>query len=338
MYIVKKETNDLIHKKMPKKNRRNFISQLGIGVGAGLLGINYGQSKGKDENCTMTPIQDQGPFPVMEFRSQQDHDIDLTRIKGNKEVAKGTIITLHGVVKDKDCNTIAGAVVEIWQANHFGKYRHEFQDKGKSDPNFQGWGQAVTNERGEYRFTTIIPGEYGNRARHIHFKIARRGYHELITQLYFDGEPRNKTDGILNRLTHEEQLQVIMPFANGKISFDPVLEKVESGKVSEKVLKEYTGTYLPKDPAGMAEYIKELTGKTYKKYWLKLTHKGEQIFLSFPFIDPVEIGWYAKDEFQSWAYENSWITFQRNDAGKVKGLHLNFGEDQFVEFIKEKVR
>lgn len=317
-----------------KWRRRNWL-KLSLSAIAGTITTSFVKNKNTGD-CILTPIQDQGPYPVMGFRNQPDHDIDLTQIKGSNESAKGQIITVTGTVKDKDCQIISGAVVEIWQANHFGKYRHEFQDKGESDPNFQGWGQAVTNKNGAYSFKTIIPGEYGNRARHIHFKVSRLDYHELTTQLYFAGEERNKTDGIINRLAHEEQMLVIRPIENNSISFDVILEKVDSGKVSEKVLKEYVGTYLPEDVTGMKDYVKSVTGKTYNDYWIKLTCKGDQLYLSMPFIATIEIGWYSKDEFQSWAYEGSFIRFQRDTGGKLSGLRLHFSEQQYVAFNKNK--
>ena len=112
---------------------------------------------------------------------------------------------------------------------------------GTDDAYFQGWAQAVTNDKGNYSFTTILPGIYGKRTRHIHFKVARRGFHELVTQLYFDGEERNKTDGLLNALTHEEQMLVIRKLEDSTnipvIRFDIHLEPVRPGVLPEKVLK-----------------------------------------------------------------------------------------------------
>ena len=166
---------------MNKKNynRRNFLSNLGFTVGSGIIGSGF-ISYNKDlinEECKATPILELGPFAVMKFRKQADHDIDLTQIDGNSNLAFGQIITVFGKVTDKNCNAIHGAIVEIWSANHFGKYHHEY-DKSKlqDDPNFQGWGQAITNEFGEYKFKTIYPGPYGSRTRHIHYKVSKRDY------------------------------------------------------------------------------------------------------------------------------------------------------------------
>lgn len=85
---------------------------------------------------------------------------------GQSGTATGDIIVVEGKIFNTDCKPVAGAIVETWPTNHHGKYRHEFDDEGKSDPNFQGWAQAVTNAKGEYRFKTIIPGLYGRRTHH----------------------------------------------------------------------------------------------------------------------------------------------------------------------------
>ncbi len=75
----------------------------------------------------------------------------------------------------------------IWQANKYGKYTHEYdRSEIKDDPHFQGWGQVVTNEEGEYGFKTIKPAAYPLDLEkndwctpHIHFKVSRRGYIEF---------------------------------------------------------------------------------------------------------------------------------------------------------------
>lgn len=324
-------------------DRRKWL-KLGLGLTAGAIGSGFTISKITDtnDNCRLTPILELGPYPVMKYRNQADHDIDLTSIKGNKGIAKGKKLLLSGIITDENCKPIQGAVVEIWQANHFGKYHHEFDNKGEEDPNFQGWGQAITNAKGEYKFKTIVPGLYGYRARHIHLKISKRGYHELTTQLYFDGEERNKTDGILNNFPHEDQQQIIRPMvADGdinKMEFNISIDKVKEGTVSEKVLKEYVGKYeMQSSDKGFSfeALAKETTGKEYKKIILSLQNEGEQLYMTLPFSPKTEIGWAAKDEFQSWAFYNSFIRFQRNDAGKVISLHLHISEDQFVTGIKK---
>ncbi len=328
-----------------KKNidRRKWL-KLGLGLTAGAIGSGFTISKitNKEDACKLTPILELGPYPVMKYRNQPDHDIDLTAIKGKKGIAKGQVLIVSGIISDENCKPIQGAVVEIWQANHFGKYHHEFDKKGEEDPNFQGWGQAITNAKGEYRFKTIVPGLYARRARHIHYKISKRGFHELTTQLYFDGEERNKTDGILNNFPHEDQLLITRPMTAvvgiNTMNFSIVLDKAKEGVVSEKVLKEYIGTYtLENENAGFSfrEFVKNVIGEEYNNIPMQFQNKGNQLYMTLPFSPKTEIGWSSKDEFQSWAFFNSFIRFQRNAAGKVTGLHFHLSEDQFVKGFKK---
>jgi protocatechuate 3,4-dioxygenase, beta subunit len=178
--------------------RRKWL-KLGLGLAAaGVAGPAFIISKiqADSDDCKDTPVQELGPYPTMKYRTQADHDIDFTKVEGQSGVAIGQIISVYGKIYDDKCTPLKGAIVEIWSANHFGKYHHEFDEGGQQDPNSQGWGHAITNDNGEYRFKTILPGLYGRRTRHIHFIVSKRGHHELTTQLYFGGEERNKTDGV----------------------------------------------------------------------------------------------------------------------------------------------
>ena len=182
---------------------------------------------------------------------------------------------------------------------------------------------------------------YAERARHIHFKISRRGYHELTTQLFFEGGERNNTDFILNFLTHDEQLLVTKKISDKdqqkQIEFNITLDKVKQGEISEKAVREYTGKYLLNNaPFDFETFAKTLTGNTYKNLEIELSNKKSQLYLKTPFSPRVEIGWAAKDEYQSWAFNNTFIRFIRGENGKVSGLKLHFSEEQYVEGIKKK--
>ena len=326
-----------------EQNRRKFLTNFSLTVGAGILSSSFNIPKSvvDIEECKKTPILEIGPYAVMQYRNQADHDIDLTQIKGQNGLATGQHIIIFGKVTDKDCNPLKNVVVEIWSANHYGRYRHEFDNKGEIDPYFQGWGQAITNEKGEYRFKTVIPGLYANRARHIHFKISRRDYHELTTQLFFEGGERNNTDFILNYLTHDEQLLVTKKLIDNdkqkEIEFNITLDKIKQGEISEKAVKEYTGKYLLKNaPFDLKTLVKGLTGNTYKDIVIELTNKKSQLFMQTPFSPKIEIGWTAKDEYQSWAFNNTFLRFKRNESGKVNRLKLHFSEEQYVEGTKKK--
>jgi len=99
------------------------------------------------------------------------------------------------------------ALIEVWQANRWGKYEHpdDITD-APLDPNFKGWGRMLTDAEGRYQFRSIKPGAYPNpgydhwmRPPHIHYSIFAAGLMQrLITQLYFPGESLNDIDPILN--------------------------------------------------------------------------------------------------------------------------------------------
>ena len=134
----------------------------------------------------LTPRQTEGPFYPVE--DQLDTDADLIRLEGSSLFALGEVIIVKGQVTDQNCNPVKGALVEIWQACASGKYNHPSDpNTAPIDPNFQYWGKSVTDDQGRYKFRTILPGAYPAdtdwmRPPHIHFKISRVGYKELITQ------------------------------------------------------------------------------------------------------------------------------------------------------------
>jgi protocatechuate 3,4-dioxygenase beta subunit len=197
---------------------RRTALQLGLGAMAGAVGgvVLASSAPGGPpaEACAATPAQMEGPF--YPDRDQPDKDLDLTHLEGGTGRAEGDVIYVEGRVLDDDCQPVPGALVEIWQANKWGRYRHTGDtNTAPLDPHFQGWGQVVSDEEGRYRFKTIVPGAYPAedgwvRPPHIHFKVARRGYHELITQMYFAGEALNDEDLILREVPAEERARVVV--------------------------------------------------------------------------------------------------------------------------------
>lgn len=167
-------------------------------------------------SCGLTPAQTEGPFYPIE--DQLDKDSDLTYVKDKSKRALGEVIVLRGVVLDDECKPIKNALVEIWQACASGKYNHPGDpNPAQLDPNFQYWGRSMTNDKGEYEFKTIIPGQYQAtstwmRPAHIHFKVHRRGHEELTSQLYFKGDRFNSSDRILQSLNEKDQKSVIVDF------------------------------------------------------------------------------------------------------------------------------
>lgn len=180
---------------------------------------------GAGEQCIVTPKQTQGPFYPGE--KQFTADFDLTRLPGRAERAKGQIVYVLGRVLDADCNPVENANVEIWQACATGSYNHDRDpNPAPRDPNFRYWSEAFTDAKGEYAFKTIIPGAYPAdtdwmRPAHIHFRVAKRGYKELITQMYFEGDQYNDKDLILNQIPASQRGSVIVRFSPSAPSFEP---------------------------------------------------------------------------------------------------------------------
>lgn len=114
------------------------------------------------------------------------------------ESAIGERIIVHGRVLDERGQPVPGALLEFWQANAGGRYRHKKESYlAALDPNFGGCGRTITDENGYYAFRTIKPGPYpwpngvnDWRPAHIHFSIFGHGFSQrLITQMYFEGDP-----------------------------------------------------------------------------------------------------------------------------------------------------
>lgn len=110
----------------------------------------------------------------------------------------GERIILHGRVLDQNSKPVANTLVEIWQANAGGRYRHKKDTYlAPVDPNFGGCGRTLTDENGYYYFRTVKPGAYpwrnhinSWRPAHIHLSIFGSGFAQrLITQCYFEGDP-----------------------------------------------------------------------------------------------------------------------------------------------------
>jgi protocatechuate 3,4-dioxygenase, beta subunit len=140
----------------------------------------------------------------------QADDSDLTTRHEGEPI--GERITVGGRVFDTEGKPLRRTLVEIWQANAAGRYRHTWDRwPAPLDPNFDGAGRCVTDDDGRYRFTTIKPGPYpwGNhynawRPAHIHFSLLGRAFAQrLVTQMYFPGDPFFPYDPIFNSVADE---------------------------------------------------------------------------------------------------------------------------------------
>ena len=155
-----------------------------------------------------TPDQILGPFyPV---HRTPDPTGDLT--DGGR--AQGLVLHLAGTISRLDETPVAGAEVQIWQANSHGRYRHEGDvNPAPLDPYFDGFAVATTGADGRYAFTTVKPVAYPTspttwRPAHIHFRVTTQR-EQFVTQMYFEGDPHNDTDAYLRSVRRTEAL--IMP-------------------------------------------------------------------------------------------------------------------------------
>jgi protocatechuate 3,4-dioxygenase beta subunit len=132
-------------------------------------------------------------------------DADLTRQHAAEP--QGQRIIVYGQVRDSDGRAVPDTLLEIWQANAAGRYRHVADNwPAPLDPNFTGAGRTLSDRAGNYRFVTIKPGIYpwGNhhnawRPAHIHFSLFGRAFtSRLVTQMYFPDDALLPFDPIFN--------------------------------------------------------------------------------------------------------------------------------------------
>jgi len=163
-----------------------------------------------------TPAQMPGPFYPLVFPLDQDND--LASVKGRDGIAHGEIVNVGGRVLDASGRPQGGVRIEIWQVNGYGRYHHEGDDSDKPlDPNFQGYGTAVSDEGGVYRFRTVKPLAYPGRAPHIHFALTRRDFGTFTTQMYVAGAPENGRDFLLSRIRDRKAREsLVVPFVHAQ--------------------------------------------------------------------------------------------------------------------------
>ncbi|HJV88274.1 MAG TPA: protocatechuate 3,4-dioxygenase subunit beta [Noviherbaspirillum sp.] len=158
-------------------------------------------------------------------------DNDLIRNYAKDGLPIGERIIVHGFVRDELGRPVRNALVEVWQANAGGRYRHKKdQYIAPIDPNFGGCGRMLTDDDGYYFYRTIKPGPYPWRNRvndwrpsHIHYSLSGSGWAQrLITQMYFEGDPLIATCPILRSINNEEAIRgLIAPLdRSAAVQFD----------------------------------------------------------------------------------------------------------------------
>ena len=152
--------------------------------------------------------------PVFGQNAVRPTDGDLTAQHAAAPLGERIVVT--GKVLDGGGRPVRGALLEVWQANAAGRYRHKNdQHDAPLDPNFTGCGRALTDGEGRYKFWSIKPGAYpwknhhnAWRPAHIHFSIFGDGLlSRLVTQMYFPGDPLLPFDPIYNCIPDEQAKQ-----------------------------------------------------------------------------------------------------------------------------------
>lgn len=168
-------------------------------------------------------------------------DNDLIRNFSKTGEAIGERIVVHGRILDETGRPVPNTLIEVWQANAGGRYRHKNDSYlAALDPNFGGSGRCLTDAEGRYFFRTVRPGPYpwrnhGSewRPAHIHFSLFGEAFvQRLVSQLYFEGDPLIPLCPIVNtipdkaaidRLVAKLDMGQQVPFDSLVYRFDIVL-------------------------------------------------------------------------------------------------------------------
>ncbi|AXW19605.1 hypothetical protein CJO94_11495 [Ralstonia solanacearum] len=191
--------------------RRRDVLQIGTVLGA-IGTVAPLQFSVAQTTLPRTPEQILGPF--YPAGRSPNPGADLTRMPGKPGQAAGQVINVIGRVLNVHGEPVRGARLEIWQANTYGRYTHPAdRNPAPIDPNFDGFAVIHSDEEGRYKFKTIKPGAYPTgphtmRPPHIHFRMT--GHEdELVTQLYFDGEPLNDKDPLLQSVAPSRRMLLV---------------------------------------------------------------------------------------------------------------------------------
>jgi protocatechuate 3,4-dioxygenase beta subunit len=222
-----------------------------------------------------------------------DTDNDLLVINSAITPAVGTIAYLSGKVLDSSGSPIRDAHVEIWHADNSGAYIHpSSMGYAARDQNFQGFGRFLTGSTGEYLFRTIVPGLYTGRTRHIHMKVKIAGRQDLTTQVYFQDEPQNSSDGILQGIQNAQQRSsVIVPFnavpgssVNAVVGiFDVVLGAAAASSARFSIANTTTAERNPAFRAGDSWRLNLNGASAGSRIFLHLWRNGNDLGVSGPY-------------------------------------------------------
>ncbi len=155
-----------------------------------------------------------GPFFLPRY--VDDGANDLTVFDGRK--AKGEAIEIRGRVIQEDGAALENLIVEIWQPDAGGIFRHPADPRhAQADPDFLGWGRAATDAKGSYVFRTIMPGAPEGRAPHINFMVMFSGLMRILkTTMFFE----DGSDPVLNLVLDRKNLLIGKKINQNRYTFD----------------------------------------------------------------------------------------------------------------------
>ena len=193
-------------------------------------------------------VKSTGPiFKNLDF-NETDNDLTVNYSRCGKK-AFGQEIFVHGYVKNESGIPLKEVLIEIWQANAGGKYRHHSDSNNvRLDKNFAGCGRFLTGSDGYYIFKTIEPGAYPYqnrgfewRPKHIHFSIFGSTFiQRLITQMYFEGDPLINKCPIINAIPDEKARQLLV----GKLDLSKTKKNKILGYRFDIILRGQKQTYF----------------------------------------------------------------------------------------------
>lgn len=187
-------------------NRRNFFKIAAAATaGIALPTISKADSI---KDLPQTPGAGYGPYFPGNESFEKTNDLITAGVPLNN--LPGKLIYVQGVVKNENMEPIKNAIVQIWQNDSLGRYKHPTTegDLAPLDPRFKYYGMAKTGEDGTYNFRTIMPTPYPGddnwvRCPHIHFHTVATGFYELVSQMFFAGHPLNSGDRVFKSIPTE---------------------------------------------------------------------------------------------------------------------------------------
>jgi protocatechuate 3,4-dioxygenase beta subunit len=182
-------------------------------------------------------------------------DNDLIRNYATSSDPIGERIIVHGRVLDENGRPVPNTLVEIWQANAGGRYRHKKDTYlAPIDPNFGGCGRTLTDDNGFYKFRTIKPGAYpwrnwvnNWRPAHIHVSVFGTAFAQrLITQMYFEGDPLIAKCPIVKTIPDQRAIDQLVAALdlNASVPLDSIAYKFDI------VLRGHRSTFFENRPEG----------------------------------------------------------------------------------------